>query len=95
MESEKRKAIEQLIEQHKEEIALLQENHNIALSEVKKKQWVILFLFLNMRETFFKSYNIFCKNHITNNNENIFLCFFKIYFSIYYYTPQRVDCLYI
>lgn len=45
MESEKRRAIEQLIEQHKEEIALLQENHNIALSEVKKKQWVILFLF--------------------------------------------------
>lgn len=40
MENEKRKAIEQLIEQHKEEISLLQENHNIALSEVKKKQWV-------------------------------------------------------
>lgn len=40
MESEKRKAIEQLIEQHKEEITLLQESHNIALSEVKKKQWV-------------------------------------------------------
>lgn len=40
MENEKRKALEQLIEQHKEEIALLQENHNIALSEVKKKQWV-------------------------------------------------------
>ncbi|XP_008187263.1 zinc finger MYND domain-containing protein 11 [Acyrthosiphon pisum] len=41
MESEKRKAIEQLIEQHKEEISLLQENHNIALSEVKKKQWCV------------------------------------------------------
>lgn len=41
MENEKRNAIEQLIEQHKEEIALLQENHNIALSEVKKKQWCV------------------------------------------------------
>lgn len=40
MEVEKRKSIEQLIEQHKEEIALLQESHSIALSEVKKKQWV-------------------------------------------------------
>lgn len=40
MENEKRKALEQLIERHKEEIALLQENHNIVLSEVKKKQWV-------------------------------------------------------
>lgn len=46
MENEKRKALELLIEQHKEEIALLQENHNIALSEVKKKQWVIYFTFL-------------------------------------------------
>lgn len=45
MESGKRKAIEQLIEQHKEEIALLQENHNIILSEVKRKQWVI-FIFI-------------------------------------------------
>ncbi|XP_025416328.1 zinc finger MYND domain-containing protein 11-like isoform X1 [Sipha flava] len=41
MENEKRKALELLIEQHKEEIALLQENHNIALSEVKKKQWCV------------------------------------------------------
>eukprot|EP00102_Acyrthosiphon_pisum_P024762 XP_016661972.1 PREDICTED: zinc finger MYND domain-containing protein 11-like [Acyrthosiphon pisum] len=39
MECEKRRTFEQLIEQHKEEIALLQENHNIALNEVKKKKW--------------------------------------------------------
>ncbi|XP_050532952.1 zinc finger MYND domain-containing protein 11-like isoform X2 [Daktulosphaira vitifoliae] len=41
MENEKRKALEQLVQRHKEEIALLQENHNIALSEVKKKQWCV------------------------------------------------------
>ncbi|XP_060856969.1 zinc finger MYND domain-containing protein 11-like [Metopolophium dirhodum] len=41
MESEKHNAIEQLIEQHKKEIALLQVNHSIALSEVKKKQWCV------------------------------------------------------
>jgi len=45
MESEKCKAIKQLIEQHKKEIALLQEKQKKELSEVKKKQWVILFLF--------------------------------------------------
>lgn len=45
MEAEKRKAIELLIEQHKEEIALIQENHNILVSEVKKKQWVFFFYF--------------------------------------------------
>lgn len=40
MENEKRRAIEQIIERHKEEIALINESHNIALSEAKKKQWV-------------------------------------------------------
>ncbi|VVC34742.1 Zinc finger, PHD-type,PWWP domain,Bromodomain,Zinc finger, FYVE/PHD-type,Zinc finger [Cinara cedri] len=41
MESEKRKAIEQLIEQHKKKIALLKESHNNAISKVKKKQWCV------------------------------------------------------
>lgn len=45
MENDKRKALEKLIEQHKEEIALLQENHNNELSEVKKKQWVNYYWF--------------------------------------------------
>lgn len=40
MENEKRLAIEQLIQRHEEQIALLHESHNAALSEAKKKQWV-------------------------------------------------------
>lgn len=52
METEKRKAIELLIEQHKEEIALLQENHNVLLSEVKKKQWVCYILFLKLNSIY-------------------------------------------
>lgn len=56
MENEKRKALELLIEQHKEEIALLQENHNIALSEVKKKQWVIILNFCKFKSFIIMGY---------------------------------------
>lgn len=48
MENEKRRAIEQIIERHKEEIAVINENHNIALSEAKKKQWVNSKLYYNI-----------------------------------------------
>lgn len=44
MENEKRKALKNLIEQHKKEIALLIDNQSIMLSEAKKKQWVCFVL---------------------------------------------------
>jgi len=85
MESEKRKAIEQLIEQHKEEISLLQENHNIALSEVKKKQWVILFYFKFEGD---KITTYFVEIIERIKIKTIFICFFK-FISVHIIIPYK------